>query len=87
MVDETRLGLLKSVADAARRYRATMRRYVEEQARLLDQGVPIDELFARSQGAFTEVAEAEEALDDALIVLEWYESSARASSPTSQRPA
>lgn len=73
MIDHGRLRLLEAVARAARDYRAAMGRYSGEQARLLDAGVPIEELIGRTRGGFDAVAEAEDALDDALTVLAWYD--------------
>ncbi len=76
MIDHGRLRLLEAVARAAHGYRAAMGRYIGEQARLLDAGVPVEELFGRTRVQFDAVAEAEDALDDALTVLAWYDLSA-----------
>jgi hypothetical protein len=54
-----------------------MQHYIREQTALLDQGVPIEEIADAIAGGFAELAEAEDALDDALIVLEWVESMPR----------
>ncbi len=73
MIDHGRLRLLEGVARAARDYRAAMGRLIGEQARLLDGGMPVEELFGRTRDGFDAVAVAENALDDALTVLAWYD--------------
>ncbi len=45
-------------------------------ARLLDEGVPVEELIERTWDGFAAMAMAEDALDDALTVLAWFEISA-----------
>ncbi len=76
MIDIDHLRLLKAVAHAAHAYREAMRHYIREQTGLLDEGMPIEGLTDRIAGGFAELAEAEDALDDALVVLEWYASTA-----------
>ena len=74
MIDYGHLRVLEAVAQASRDYRATMVRYIRDQARLLDEGVPVKGLIERTWDGFA--AMAEDALDDALTVLAWYEMSA-----------
>lgn len=76
MIDYGRLRVLEAVAQASRNYRATMVRYIRDHARLLDEGVPVEGLIERTSDGFAAMAIAEDALDDALTVLAWYEMSA-----------
>ena len=76
MIDYGRLRVLEAVAQASRNYRATMVRYIRDHARLLDEGVPVEKLIERTSDGFAAMAMAEDALDDALTVLAWYEMSA-----------
>ena len=76
LIDSGRWRLLEVVATAAQDYRESMKRYIKIQADLLNEGVPPEEIFERSQAAFAAVAAAEDALDDALVVLDWLNASA-----------
>jgi len=77
LIDGNHLRLLEAVAQAAHAYREAMQHYIREQTALLDQGVPNEEIADAIAGGFAELAEAEDALDNALIVLEWVESMPR----------
>ncbi len=51
-----------------------MRQYIRKRTELLDKGVTIEEVTDHIAGGIAALAEA----DDALVVLEWYESVFRA---------
>lgn len=70
MVDETRLQRLEAVADAVRAYRVAMERYLDEQTRLLDAGMPLEEVTTHNWEAFDETMRAEERLYEALARLD-----------------
>ena len=70
LVGGIRLQRLEAVADAVRAYRAAMERYLDEQTRLLDAGMPLEEVTRRNWEAFDETMRAEERLYEALAHLD-----------------
>lgn len=69
-MDETRMQSLEAVAEAAREYRAAMRRYINDQTRLLDAGMSLDEIMERNWGRFAETMRAKEQLYAILDALD-----------------